>query len=308
MRPAFSVVFLTTLIGAGQGLFLALFGAALAGAARPGARLLVLGAVISVALCAGGLLASFLHLGRPEKAWRAAAMWRTSWLSREVIVLPLFMALAAAYAFGQHLGWEAARAIGFVAAAAALALFYCTSMIYACIRFLQEWASGFTVANFFLMGVASGTTLAAALAAFVAPRIAAPYAWIAAALTVAAFLVRRASLGRNARIRPRSTLQSATGLHHPQVRQVSQGFTAKAFNTIEFFHGRTPEGLARIRFAFMLLAFVAPIALLALAARTGLLDLLAVAFALQYAGLVMERWYFLAQANHPQNLYYQNMS
>jgi len=37
MNPAFSVIFLTTLIGAGQGLFLALFGAELAGAAdHPG--------------------------------------------------------------------------------------------------------------------------------------------------------------------------------------------------------------------------------------------------------------------------------
>ena len=31
MNPAYSVIFLTTLIGAGQGLFLALFGAELAG-------------------------------------------------------------------------------------------------------------------------------------------------------------------------------------------------------------------------------------------------------------------------------------
>jgi sulfite dehydrogenase (quinone) subunit SoeC len=25
----------------------------------------------------------------------------------------------------------------------------------------------------------------------------------------------------------------------------------------------------------------------------------------QYAGLVAERWFFFAQARHPQNLYYQ---
>jgi DMSO reductase anchor subunit len=36
--------------------------------------------------------------------------------------------------------------------------------------------------------------------------------------------------------------------------------------------------------------------------------LLAVAFALQYAGLLAERWYFFADANHPQNLYYQSIS
>ena len=38
---------------------------------------------------------SFLHLGRPGRAWRAVAMWRTSWLSREVIVLPAFIAVVA---------------------------------------------------------------------------------------------------------------------------------------------------------------------------------------------------------------------
>ena len=29
------------------------------------------------------------------------------------------------------------------------------------------------------------------------------------------------------------------------------------------------------------------------------------AFAVQYLGLLAERWYFFAEANHPQNLYYQ---
>ena len=31
-------------------------------------------------------------------------------------------------------------------------------------------------------------------------------------------------------------------------------------------------------------------------------------FITQYAGLVVERWFFFAQANHPQNLYYQTIS
>ena len=30
--------------------------------------------------------------------------------------------------------------------------------------------------------------------------------------------------------------------------------------------------------------------------------------ALQAPGLVAERWFFLAQANHPQNLYYQTVA
>ena len=82
MRPAWSVILLTTLIGAGQGLFLALYTYDAWDAARAQASLApgfvaacTLGAL---ALAAAGLLASFFHLGHPERAWRSAAMWRTS--------------------------------------------------------------------------------------------------------------------------------------------------------------------------------------------------------------------------------------
>jgi len=34
----------------------------------------------------------------------------------------------------------------------------------------------------------------------------------------------------------------------------------------------------------------------------------AIAFCVQFGGLLAERWFFFAQANHPQNLYYQVVS
>ena len=310
MRPAFSVVFLTTLIGAAQGLFLAVFLDGEVGpriAQRESPRLfLVAGAAASVVLAALGLLASFFHLGRPERAWRSAAMWRTSWLSREVIALPAFMASVAAYGAAHHFGGPMTLALGAVATLACLALFYCTAMIYACIKFLPEWASPYTIPNFFLMGCASGATLALVLAAVYAPALTGALAMQSVGFTLIAFVVRLASLARNDRIVPRSTLQSAIGVNAPKVRQISQGFTGESFNTLEFFHGKAPGTLAAVRIAFLALAFGVPIALVAIAYRSPSIPLFAAAFLCQYAGLVLERWYFLAQANHAQNLYYQN--
>jgi len=305
VRPAFSVVFLTTLIGAGQGLFLAIFAADVAHAAP--AEFLVRGAVAVVALAAGGLVASFFHLGRPERAWRTAAMWRTSWLSREVIALPAFTALAAGYGWAHAHGWDGTMAIGAAAVVACLALFVCTAMIYASIRFLQEWASPFTLANFALMGCASGLTLAAALAAAYAPAMAPAYATSAFLATVIALVVRMASLVRNARLTPRSTTQSAIGARSPHVQQKSQGFTGGSFNTHEFFHGVGGDVMLAVLRLFVLLGFVVP-ALLLLIGRHGSGALLVAAFVVQYAGLVAERWYFLADARHPQNLYYQSVA
>jgi DMSO reductase anchor subunit len=313
VHPAFSVIFLTTLIGAGQGLFLALYAVEVGVkwgvvAVTPDPRFFVAGAATAAALSTLGLVASFFHLGHPERAWRAAAKWRTSWLSREAIALPAFIGLVIAYGAAHALGWPASPWIGLVTLAACVALFVCTAMIYACLKFLQEWASPLTLVNFFLLGVASGCTLAAALAGWLTPTVSALYAKAAVALTLVALVGRLGSLVRNARLRPKSSLQTAIGIRHPRIVQRSQGFMGGSFNTREFFHGASKEKLRAIKWAFLVLTFPIPVLLLLVGAGSGVPAAYWLAFAVQYAGLLAERWYFFAQANHPQNLYYQAIS
>lgn len=313
MNPAFSVILLTTLTGASQGLFLALFGCELARALNlsaplPDTEFYVVGALISLALSGAGLIASFFHLGRPERAWRSAAMWRTSWLSREVIVLPAFMGATALYALAHARGWPVSLAVGAVGAVLALALFVCTGMIYACLKFLQEWANPLTVINYLVLGCASGLTLASAYAALTATELVRVLASLAIVLTLTGLATRSASLLRNARLRPRSSLQTAIGIHHPRIAQRSQGLMGGSFNTREFFHHKTLQFLRSVKWTFLLLAFVLPVLLLAAGAASASAPLLCLAFAVQYIGLLAERWYFFAQANHPQNLYYQTIS
>ncbi|MFW2373885.1 MAG: dimethyl sulfoxide reductase anchor subunit family protein [Gammaproteobacteria bacterium] len=325
MHPAFSVIFLTTLIGTAQGLFLALF----SGQAYTELNLLPsmvdtnffgLGAVIVVILLVGGLIASFFHLGHPERAWRAASMWRTSWLSREVIALPLMMAVAFVYAVMHLGGFDAvvyssatnnftySLLVGSIGVVAAFALFICTAMIYACIKFLQEWSSPLTVINYILLGTASGFTLATAFSSYyVAPEMTKFYAVWAIILTVAAFLTRSASLIRNSRIKFKSTVQSAIGVRHNVIQQKSQGAMGGSFNTREYFHGKTAFFLKSIKWAFMLLVFPLPILLIASAIGTHSSEVYVLAFLVQYVGLMAERWFFFAQSNHPQNLYYQTI-
>ena len=313
MHPAFSVIFLTTLIGVGQGLFLALYAAELGAAfelAAPqnGRTFYTPGAALALAFLMAGLVASFFHLGRPERAWRAAAMWRTSWLSREVIVLPAFMAAVAGYGAAHYLGLPATLTTGAVGVVLCAALFVCTGMIYACIKFLQEWATPLTVVNYALLGCASGFTFATVLAAATASKLVVPLAAAAAALTLAAWVTRAAALVRNRRLKPKSTLQTAIGVKHPRIAQKAQGFMGGSFNTREFFHGRSGHALLWVKWAFIVLTFPLPVALLAGGAALGSAPVLAAAFLAQYLGLIAERWFFFAQANHPQNLYYQAVS
>ena len=312
MNPAWSVIFLTTLLGAGQGLFLALAGveaaAGLGMIAPVAAGFHVIGSIVSLVLLACGLGASFLHLGHPERAWRAVAMWRTSWLSREVIVLPAFMAGVAAYGYAHAQGLSCTGWIALAGVLLCAALFVCTAMIYICLKFLQEWHTPLTLVNFVLLGAASGTLLAAALAAVAAPPVATCLALAAGALTVASGLTRSMSLARNAKLRLKSSVQSATGIGNAKLAQKAQGAMGGSFSTREFFHGRTRELVSLVKGFFLIATFVLPPALIGLALASGIPQWLAVACGVQYAGLLAERWFFFAQARHPQNLYYQAIS
>jgi DMSO reductase anchor subunit len=320
MHPAFSVIFLTTLIGVGQGLFLALFSSQAYTVvnvlpAQSGGYY-ALGGIIALGFLGLGLVASFFHLGHPERAWRAATQWRTSWLSREVIVLPAVMGLIFLYVVVNGFGIEAdlyglgvsgqvALSVGVLGVIATLVLFLCTGMIYAAIKFLQEWATPLTPFNYFLLGTASGFSFAAAFSARTAPDLMPFYAGWAITLTLAALVFRGAALIRNARLKARSTVQTAIGVRHNKVQQRSMGMMGGSYNTREYFHGRTLAFMKSVKWIFLVLVFPVPVALIWAGMLNDAPELLAAGFGVQYLGLLFERWFFFAQANHPQNLYYQ---
>ena len=325
MHPAFSVIFLTTLIGVGQGLFLAIF----TGQSYSAVELLPsedsvhfygTGAMLALVFLVGGLVASIFHLGRPERAWRAATKWRTSWLSREVIVLPIVMLLIFIYSLLHYFGWDSvlltskngvdlhlSLIIGTIGSLATFALFLCTGMIYAAIKFLQEWSSPLTVINYLLLGTMSGFTLATAFASYAAPDLMNFFGIWTIIITFAAFITRAASLIRNNRIKYKSTIQTAIGIRHNQIQQKAMGFMGGSVNTRDFFHHKTRLFMKSIKWIFILLTFIVPLLLLWLGMEQANTSILLLAFTVQYIGLIAERWFFFAQANHPQNIYYQTI-
>jgi len=325
MHPAFSVIFFTTLAGAGQGLFLALYTGQLYSVvkllpAENSVGFYALGSLLALVLLVGGLISSFFHLGRPERAWRSAAMWRTSWLSREVIVLPAFIGTVAVWGLVHYMGWnpvlftfgtsieiDLSLLVGAAATLLCFTLFLCTGMIYACIKQLQEWATPLTVINYILLGGASGFVLATAFAAGQGSGMTWFFGGWAVILTLLAFVSRSASLFRNARIKHKSSVQTAIGIRHSHIEQKAQGAMAGSFNTREYFHGASERKYKNIKWAFLVLVFPLPLVLVSIGLGAHLIGFLAAAFLVQYIGLLLERWFFFAQANHPQNFYYQTV-
>jgi sulfite dehydrogenase (quinone) subunit SoeC len=313
VNPAWSVVFFTVLAGFGQGLAVALSFGVMAGAVDAHGFGFSAALACSIALMLVGLASSFLHLGHPMRAWRAAAMWRTSWLSREVIVMPAFIGWLV-------LWWLAvnvepphdvlARTIlpaGTVIFAAVLWL--CTGMIYVCIRFIREWSHPLTLWYYLLTGLGSGLALAAAVGAASGDNglllFAGRFAWAAMLVSAA---IRFAMFVRNGAVRLPSTLQSATGIKAANLRQMSMGMSAGSFNTREFSHGRSSATIARVTSTAVGAGYLLPLALALLAAFGTLPWLWPFALLSQALGLIADRWLFFAQARHPQSLYYQQVA
>ena len=225
----------------------------------------------SLLLLIGGLIASFFHLGHPERAWRAASQWRSSWLSREVIALPLSMALILVYILLNYFGNNtvvyslpkgeiitAAALAGVLSIIAILSLYICTAMIYACIKFLRQWHSPLTVVNFLLMGLASGFTLATLFSTYYDPQLFDYFSGFAIGLSLLALIFRYSSLYRNRKLRNPTSLQSAIGIHHPSIRQMAQGAMGGSFNTRAFIHTYGPAVVKLARWFFLFCRFPGP--------------------------------------------------
>jgi DMSO reductase anchor subunit len=154
--------------------------------------------------------------------------------------------------------------------------------------------------------MASGFRIAAVYAAFQnTPELITLFAGWALLLTVLAAITRISSLIRNSRLKPKTTAKSAIGIRHPKIVQTAQGAMGGSFNTREYFHGQSLNVVILVKWSFLVLVFLVPIILLtiALIGKFGILLLLSAI--IQYVGLIAERWFFFAQANHPQNIYYQ---
>jgi DMSO reductase anchor subunit len=311
MRPQFSIVFFTTLAGMAQGLLFSLaildfpvqiFTQSFLSTFAFPAALILLGL---------GLIASFFHLGRPERAWRAAMMWRTSWLSREVIVLPMLIAVTV-LGLLYSLTNEVPSWLWIAIVIATILLWICTAKIYQCIRFIQEWSHPSTLMNFTLLGITSGWMLLGVLVGLSDGAKEFPLnsvmSGISFILLFVAFNLKLWIWRRNRSLRPKSNLASATGIKGSNIRQTSMGLMGGSFNTREFFHHQTAHAISNIRKIVLLCAYIFPMILVAYSISSPSNLIFILALIIHFIGLLAERWMFFAEANHPQNLYYQRVS
>jgi DMSO reductase anchor subunit len=304
MKPSFSLIVFTVLAGAGYGLFMLSVAHAWFAAVPLSRDERSVAVIIALLLVITGLGSSVLHLANKRNGWKAFSRIRTSWLSREAAFSVIFFAPAVLYLAGTWPSGEPVapwiEAAGVLGLLLALATVFSTGMIYASLKTIRQWHSPLVPVNYVLLALASGGVLLSAIRAFMsgqATRIV-PLTLVLLGAALLVKLVYYFWIGK-----PAGTgINTALAMPRAQVRLLDVGHSHGTFLTEEFGR-RVPRLLSWVLRGWVIVAvYLVPLALLPRLQTQAVWALAAVLVML--AGLLTERWLFLAEGQHVVNLYH----
>lgn len=304
MHPAYSVILFTTASGAGYGLLALLGLAAMSHGEASSLAFGIAAMLIALGLITIGLLSSTLHLGHPERAWRAMSQWRSSWLSREGVAA--VATYIPALLFGLiWTGLIAAPAwltpLAAITAALAMITVICTGKIYSTLPTIRAWNNSLTVPVYVVLALATGASLLAAITAVFGNLPG--FLLILASVLLVLALALKFAYWNSIDSAPRDlTIEDATGLGSiGKVSQWEVPHTSANFVQKEMGYAVARKHAAKLRRLVILLLVAAVLAMLAafLAPPVALLAAL-----LSLAAAVVERWLFFAEAQHVVTLFY----
>lgn len=299
MRPAFSLIVFTTLSGLGFGLA-AILGLGLIMAPTPQWWVIYNG--VALALIGAGVLSSTLHLGHPERAWRAMTQWRSSWLSREGVLAALTTIILLGFAAEGYAEGHGNLKIGIAVALLSLATIWSTAMIYASLKTVARWHHPLTPFVFVGYAISGGLVLAAALDALANGGISllaqpALMGLISTAIVTMIWTKQAGAEGSG------STPESATGLGNlGEVRMLMPPHSEENWLQHEMGFVVARKHAAKLRLFSVTLAIILPAVMVYSAAASS--AMLVLAAITHIIGVMVSRWLFFAEAKHTVMLYY----
>lgn len=310
MHPAKSVIYFTTASGAGYGLLVWGYVFYALGLLEPlwGLGVAIFGTAGFLVIT--GLLSSTLHLGHPERAWRALSQWRSSWLSREGVLALLTFIPAAVFAV-LWLGGDTTNSLflvfGGLTAALSLMTVFSTGKIYSTLKAVPAWSNPLTVPGYLVLSLLTGGILFLPISelwfqdAYPAGRLVLLFLIV---LGLGLKLVYWRAIRENP---VKETASGATGLKG-KVTLLEGPHDQENYLMKEMGFKIARKHAARLRAFATAFLFMLPLAAIFFSGYAPNPDmafgLLTVAVFFTAIGIALERWLFFAEAKHVQTLYY----
>ena len=304
MHPAWSIIFFTSVSGLGLGLA----GWVVLGMLDLSKFIhLLFVAGFTFGLIGAGLLSSTLHLGHPERAWRALSQWRSSWLSREGVLAVLVLAALSAWFLLVFLDIVRPLWLNVSLIVLITATVYATSMIYASLRTVACWHHPLTPACYLMFSVAGGSLAFVWLSASLNQHASGWLLYSTCGLIVSAWIVKFAWWRMLDTKKTGSTLASATGLQAlGNIKTLMPPHTSENYLQTEMGFVVARRHALKLRAISAFFGCILPV--LALAMESKSVFLLSVVLFTHLAGVFVERWLFFAEAKHVVSTYYNDIS
>lgn len=307
MHPAKSVIAFTTLTGAGYGLLFILMFGQLTGLYDASSSIELVSQLLAFLLVSAGLLISTLHLGHPQRAWRAVSQWQSSWLSREAVCslftfIPWSIYLLCSFYLDDYQQLAFYSAV--LTAILAMLTVYTTSMIYRSLKAVQYWYNIYVTPLYLIFSLASGLTILNAML-YLSQYPSSQINQLALVTLIAAILLKRGYWRFVDKAERRSTIESATGLGGlGKVQALEHPHSQQNYLMAEMGFQIARKHSKKLRQIFQLLWTIAIIALLLVSMGLMATLMAVIGFLSMVIGIAVERWLFFAEAKHDQALYY----
>lgn len=240
----------------------------------------------------GGLLASTLHLGNPQRAMKAFSQWRTSWLSREGVSAVASLLVMAVYAIGLIFFDTRLALVGYLGGALSLLTVFTTSKIYNQLKTVPRWHIALTPVMFLTYAIVGGALLVGDIPGL--PLMLLVLTGVQVAIWMA---------GDRAFREAGHTIETATGLGNlGKVRLLEGPHSSPNYLLKEMVHVVGRKHAVKLRWIAGIL--IGPIPALMVFLIPFNHNVANVAALVHLVGLFAARWLFFAEAEHVVGLYY----
>ena len=300
MHPAWSIIFFTTVSGLGFGfstwIVLGLI------EIKNIFQLIIIAGFAFCLICSG-LLSSTLHLGHPERAWRALSQWRSSWLSREG-VLSIFVLTSLTcwflytFQYGKPPLW-----INLAVMILILFTVYATAMIYASLKTVACWNQYLTPVCYLMFAISGGLLTIIWFMSITGQMISFKITIILLLLIISTWVLKIKWWWNLDNIQSDSSLETATGLgSFGEVRSLMPPHTSENYLQKEMGFIIARKHAMKLRILSTTLGGIIPILIL----LSGTLSFISLGIALfiHLIGVFIERFLFFAEAKHVVTIYY----
>ena len=307
MHPSKSIIFFTVISGTGYGIFIGLLFNLLFEEISYGLEYKIYLSLASFLMISLGLLSSTLHLGHPERAWRAFSQWKTSWLSREGLAAIITYIPMTLFYFFWIMNVKGYFILLILTSVFSIITIFCTGQMYASLKTIPAWNNPLVTPIYILNGITVGSLFVYTLNFHFNYNLNLfeNFIYFILGLNLICKVIYWISINK----KTNTSIQTAVGIKSKNITFFEGPHTGKNYLTTEMINTIEKQNSNFLRMIFCILTFIIPGYMInqysSLVVDESILKVsMIIVFIFALIGMIIERYLFFIQSKHVVGLYY----